>query len=200
MLVLEFDKNAEIEVLLDEDHKKLVVLSDSPCVLKNDNHVLLNAGLINDTEQGNIEGLYESEVKPLRIIGEGKLNHDSNFPQATPIKDQIKNLTSPFSNIKNYEGYSKIFSELDQGKFLLKRSAIKNGVLSHFADDDEPNLGKLYAMNAAASPYSNHLMTPMSNFGQDQGIEDAPIFAPASAYKLKYDFGTPLSKNNLNQA
>lgn len=65
MLVLEFAKNADLEILMNEDHKDLVILSDSPCSLFNDNHVLLNTGLLAESEQGNIENLYEQEVRPV---------------------------------------------------------------------------------------------------------------------------------------
>lgn len=65
LLVLEFPKNSSLEILMDEDHTNMVLLSNSPWQLYNDNHVLMSSGLIDDTEQGNIESLYESEVKPI---------------------------------------------------------------------------------------------------------------------------------------
>ena len=65
MLVLEYPKDSYIEILMNEDHTKMIVVSDSPWNLYNDNHVLMKSGLINDSEQGNIESLYESEVKPV---------------------------------------------------------------------------------------------------------------------------------------
>ena len=64
-LVLDFPKNSNLEILMDEEHTNMILLSNSPWQLYNDNHVLLNSGLIGDTEQGNIESLYESEVKPI---------------------------------------------------------------------------------------------------------------------------------------
>lgn len=64
MLVLEYPKDSYIEILMNEDHTNMVVVSDQPCSLYNDNHVLMRTGLINDIDQGNIESLYEAEVKP----------------------------------------------------------------------------------------------------------------------------------------
>ena len=65
LLVLEFPKSSNLDILMDESHTKMVLLSNSPCHLYNDNHVLLKSGLINEKEQNNIESLYESEVKPI---------------------------------------------------------------------------------------------------------------------------------------
>lgn len=64
MVVLEYPKDSYIEILMNEDHTNMVVVSDQPCTLYNDNHVLMKSGLINDIDQGNIENLYETEVKP----------------------------------------------------------------------------------------------------------------------------------------
>lgn len=54
----------------------------------NDNHVLLNTGLLTESEQGNIENLYEAEVKP---IGATKDEED---------KEQEMRPPSPNGNIK----------------------------------------------------------------------------------------------------
>lgn len=64
MLVLEFGKNADFEILMNEEQNKVVIFSDTHWNLYNDNHVLLRTGLLNDQEQENIEDLYEAEVKP----------------------------------------------------------------------------------------------------------------------------------------
>lgn len=47
MLVFEIDKNSEYEILTNEDHKEVVILSNTNVQIYNDNHVLLNTGLLN---------------------------------------------------------------------------------------------------------------------------------------------------------
>lgn len=66
MLIAEFDKKADLEIIMNEDQNKAYIFSDTHCNLYNDNHVLLKAGLLNENEQGNIDDLYETEVKPTR--------------------------------------------------------------------------------------------------------------------------------------
>ena len=80
LLVLEFKKNSDIEILMNEDHKELVVLSDSHCRLYNDNHVLLKSGLLNEPDQENIEDLYENEVKPFATAKEDTTNQEMKPP------------------------------------------------------------------------------------------------------------------------
>jgi hypothetical protein len=64
--------------------------------------VLLNSDLINDTEQGNISNLYETEVKPLGIHEDDEANKDGNAKPKTKdtknptVKGQIMNISSPF--------------------------------------------------------------------------------------------------------
>ena len=66
MLVLEFAKDSDFEIMINEDHNNVIILSDTHWNLYNDNHVLLQTGLLNEDEQKNIEYLYETEVKPIR--------------------------------------------------------------------------------------------------------------------------------------
>ena len=65
---------------MNEDHKELVVLSDSHCRLYNDNHVLLKSGLLNEPDQENIEDLYENEVKPFSTAKEDTTNQEMKPP------------------------------------------------------------------------------------------------------------------------
>lgn len=78
--------------------------------------MLLNSDLINDTEQGNISNLYETEVKPLGIHEDDEANKDEqNENEMRPpsptsgnakpktkdtknptVKGQIMNISSPF--------------------------------------------------------------------------------------------------------
>lgn len=93
MLVLEFKKNSDLEVLMNEDHKEVVILSDSNCRLYNDNHVLLSTGLLNESEQGNIENLYETEIKPLHPNGEEEKEKEMRPPSPTGnVKIKVSNI------------------------------------------------------------------------------------------------------------
>ena len=118
ILVLEFKKNSAIEVLMNEDHKELVIISDVYPNLYNDNHVLLNTGLLNESEQGNIESLYETEVKP--IISE-KDEEDQDMRPPSPnetsrikinnikqLRGSIVNISSPYKENVYKESNSNI--------------------------------------------------------------------------------------------
>lgn len=98
ILVLEFKKNSAIEVLMNEDHKELIIISDTYPNLYNDNHVLLNTGLLNESEQGNIESLYETEVKP--IIGEKAEEYQDMGPPSPNEASRIKINNAKQPNVK----------------------------------------------------------------------------------------------------
>lgn len=84
---------------MNEDHKELIIISDTYPNLYNDNHVLLNTGLLNESEQGNIENLYETEVKP--IMGEKGEEYQDMGPPSSNEVSRIKINNTKQSNISN---------------------------------------------------------------------------------------------------
>jgi hypothetical protein len=103
ILVLEFKKNSAIEVLMNEDHKELVIISDVYPNLYNDNHVLLNTGLLNESEEGNIETLYEAEVKPI-IEEKENVYKESIYKESKSNSPFCKSFLSPFCAKYMYQG------------------------------------------------------------------------------------------------
>lgn len=67
LLVLELNKKSEWEVLTNEDHTEVVICFKNPLKMYNDNHVLLNTGLLSEADQGTIQNLYDTEIKSVNL-------------------------------------------------------------------------------------------------------------------------------------
>jgi len=84
--------------------------------LFNDNHVLLNTGLLNESEQGNIENLYETEVKP---IGADDTEEDKDHEMRPPSPNGNTKLTKLYNSKIGFQkgGIVNISSPFKEGEY-----------------------------------------------------------------------------------
>lgn len=100
MLVFELNRKSDYEVLINEDHKEVVILSDTEVQIYNDNHVLLSTGLLNGSDQGTIQNLYDTEIKAVGIKHEEqdsklKNNNEGYSPSAKENVYKDNDFNSP---------------------------------------------------------------------------------------------------------
>jgi len=177
MLVLEFKKNSDIEILMNEDHKELVIVSDSNWRLYNDNHVLLSTGLLNESEQGNIENLYETEVKPLESSHhEEEKDNDMRPPSPT---GNVKIKVSNIGKLQNKGGIINISSPFKESEWKDPNLAspfcksFLSPLCSKYVYQDSPLLKDTLTPFRENTPAA---YTPLSNMGDNR--EDHGFSSP----------------------
>lgn len=193
MLVWEFKKNAEYELLMNEDHNQLIIVSDQNCKLYNDNHVLLNNGLFEESDK-DISNLYETEVKSWMQSQPNKNSEDPEGKENPADMDNKGSNTNPslIAGSNNIINISSPFKE-NIYKDGIYGNAFYEGFLSPFCYKESPLLKNEMTPSYNPNGYGDVSRTPVSNFAmQDQGIENANQFAsPGTLFRNKLEFETP---------
>ena len=140
----------------------------------NDNHVLLKAGLLEDSEQGNIKNLYETEVKPLGTTHDEEEKEQEMLPPSPTGNIKIKiynnkggivNISSPFKECEDKDPnlsspFCKSFLSPLCNKYIYQDSPLLKDTLTPFKDQNPL------------------VFTPGSTLGMGEGREEGVFQSP----------------------
>lgn len=197
MLILEFPKSADLEVLMNEDHKELIILSDTHWNLYNDNHVLMNTELIETTEQGNIENLYDAEVKPLGAKKEIEEESNENKSQSeNDQQDTVKEDANEDQEMKPPSPSAKMVKQ----KVKPRNDQMIKGQIMNISSPFKENV---YKENGINSPFWKSFLSPLcskffnnKNKNGDDKEQNIVQESPAKLFERWYH-GSPLLKNEM---